>query len=91
MAKADYYEKRLEDYADVFADIVNVIIFRGRRKIKETSLHTAMPRSAYDQGIIFAEQEAGRRRKPGVSICTEGYQASARVVWPAESIDRGPV
>lgn len=38
MGQKDITEKLLEDYNDVFADIVNVLLFRGNRIVKEESL-----------------------------------------------------
>ena len=35
MAEKDMVEKTLESYNDVFADIVNVLLFKGAEKIKE--------------------------------------------------------
>ena len=34
MAQKDMTEKRLENFADVFADIVNVLLFHGKRLIR---------------------------------------------------------
>ena len=34
----DLTEKILEDYNDVFADIVNVLLFNGERRVKESEL-----------------------------------------------------
>lgn len=47
MAGKDATEKRLEDYADVFADIVNVLLFDGERRIMLDDLLSALPRSVY--------------------------------------------
>ena len=33
MGKADLTEKILEDYNDVFADIVNVLLFKGEERV----------------------------------------------------------
>jgi len=38
MGKKDLKEKLLEDYADVFADIINVLVFRGERLLKEEDI-----------------------------------------------------
>ena len=38
MAQKDMVEKLLEDHEDVFADIVNVLLFNGERVISERSL-----------------------------------------------------
>ena len=38
MKESDVTEKLLEDYNDVFADIVNTLVFEGEERIKEDSL-----------------------------------------------------
>ena len=38
MAEKDLSEKLLEEYDDVFADIVNVLLFDGKREVKEEEL-----------------------------------------------------
>ena len=38
MQEKDILEKTLESYNDVFADIVNVLVFNGDRVIKEDDL-----------------------------------------------------
>ena len=38
MAERDMAEKSLEDYNDVFSDIVNVLLFNGNEKLKEEVL-----------------------------------------------------
>ena len=38
MAEKDLTEKILEDYNDVFADIVNGLIFEGKSVVKEEDL-----------------------------------------------------
>ena len=38
MAEKDVVEKTLESYNDVFADIINVLIFKGKRKINPDEL-----------------------------------------------------
>ena len=38
MAEKDMIEKTLESYNDVFADIVNVLLFNGADKVKENEL-----------------------------------------------------
>ena len=35
MAEKDLSEKLLEEYDDVFADIVHVLLFNGKRDVKE--------------------------------------------------------
>ena len=38
MAEKDITEKKLEDFADVFADIVNVLLFDGEERIRAEDL-----------------------------------------------------
>ena len=47
MGQKDITEKLLEDYNDVFADIVNVLLFRGNRIVKEESLKETKEKSQY--------------------------------------------
>ena len=41
MKSKDITQKMLEGYNDVFADIVNVLLFNGKRVIKENTLFEA--------------------------------------------------
>lgn len=47
MAEKDIVEKTLEAYNDVFADIVNVLLFDGKEYVQEKDLEDALPRSHY--------------------------------------------
>ena len=38
MSEKDMTEKTLEDYDDVFADIVNGLVFKGKKVVKEDDL-----------------------------------------------------
>lgn len=57
LADKDATEKRLEDYADVFSDIVNVLLFDGERRILPDDLLSALPRSVYKADGKLHEQE----------------------------------
>lgn len=57
MAEKDVAEKTLESYNDVFADIVNVLIFKGKCKIKPDELTNAIARSQYKLGSKIRDQE----------------------------------
>ncbi len=57
MAEKDMVEKTLESYNDVFADIVNVLLFHGIEKIKEEELEPAVVRSVYKADQKLREQE----------------------------------
>ena len=47
MGQKDISEKLLEDYNDVFADIINVLLFQGKRRIKEEELSDSNTHSQY--------------------------------------------
>lgn len=47
MGEKDITEKTLEGYNDVFADIVNVLLFEGRRVVQPEDLEDQTPRSLY--------------------------------------------
>ena len=57
MAEKDFREKRFEDFDDVFADIINVLLFNGSQRVEEDDLESGMPRSAYKIEDKFEEQE----------------------------------
>lgn len=58
MAEKDMSEKRLENYADVFADIVNVLLFDGKRLIQPNDLLDSLPKTSYkgDTGKLHEEE-----------------------------------
>ena len=47
MGVKDIEEKQLEDYNDVFADIVNVIMFGGKQVVKEDELENAKDKTRF--------------------------------------------
>ena len=47
MGKKDITEKNLEAYNDVFADILNVLLFDGKLLVDENELEEDAPRSSY--------------------------------------------
>ena len=57
MAEKDMTEKTLESYNDVFADIVNVLLFNGRQVVNENDLTPETPRSLYKADGKLHEQE----------------------------------
>ena len=57
MADKDITEKTLEAYNDVFADIVNVLLFHGDQKIREEELTDESARSIYKADGKLHEQE----------------------------------
>ena len=57
MGEKDVTEKLLEDYEDVFADIVNGVIFKGEQRVKPESLRESAVRSQYKADGEMREQE----------------------------------
>ena len=57
MREKDKLERALENYADVFADIVNVLLFDGNRKVNPADLRERTPRSTYKGGRSLFDQE----------------------------------
>ena len=58
MAEKDLSEKLLEEYDDVFADIVNVLLFDGKREVKEGELVETGTESQYkaDDSVLHAQE-----------------------------------
>ena len=58
MAEKDAVQKTLESYNDVFADIVNVLLFNGRRIVKENALTDAQESSYYKmaEGEVHSQE-----------------------------------
>lgn len=57
MGEKDINEKLLEDYNDVFADIVNVLVFDGENRLDANSLAPAQEHSVYQADGRYHEQE----------------------------------
>lgn len=57
MGEKDIAEKNLEAWNDVFADIVNVLLFKGKQVVKEDELEAATPTSAFKAGKKLHQQE----------------------------------
>ena len=57
MAEKDIAEKTLEAFNDVFADIVNGLLFKGKQVIQEYALTDAQPYSMYKTEGRLREQE----------------------------------
>ena len=62
MQEKDILEKTLESYNDVFADIVNVLVFNGDRVIKEDDLEDRATFSAYkaEGRLRFQERDVSK-------------------------------
>ena len=57
MASKDMTEKALESFNDVFADVVNGLLFNGEQVIKEDSLSDAQTFSMYKMDRELHEQD----------------------------------
>lgn len=68
MAEKDIAEKTLEAYNDVFADIVNVLLFHGRHFVKEDELEEESPDSSYkaDGRLHAQERDVAKYWKKGL-------------------------
>lgn len=77
MAEKDISEKILESYNDVFADIVNVLLFNGERVVDPSDLTDQAPRSAYkaDGKLREVERDVAKRWKKGnIRIACIGFE-----------------
>ncbi len=77
MAEKDIAEKILEDYPDVFADIVNGFLFDGRAVIEPEELEDMQLRSAYWAELKLHDMErdvAKRWKKNGIRIACVGFE-----------------
>ena len=57
MSERDITEKHLEAYNDVFADIVNVLLFNGQRRVHPDDLRDTKARTLYKADGKLREQE----------------------------------
>lgn len=79
-------EKTLESFNDVFADIVNVLLFKNKRLIKEDELTAESPRSIYKADGKLHEQE----RDADMPLRVLSYDGSAyRAQLTANKSDEG--
>lgn len=77
MAAKDIMEKTLESYADVFADIINVLLFHGEHIIQEEELEEKAPRSVYktDGKIHETERDVVKQwKKDNLCIACIGLE-----------------
>jgi hypothetical protein len=77
VAEKDISEKILEAYNDVFADIVNVLLFDGQQIIRPEELEDQAPRSAYKADGRLREMErdvAKRWTKSNIRIACVGLE-----------------
>ena len=77
MAQKDASQKILESYNDVFSDIVNVLLFKGRKVLAEDELEDQAPRSYYkaDGKIHEIERDVAKRWKNGnIRVACIGFE-----------------
>ena len=82
MAEQDIAEKRLEEYDDVFADIVNVLLFDGKRLVREDALSETSRLSQYkaDDGLHEQERDIAKYWQDGnIRICLYGLENQTAV------------
>jgi hypothetical protein len=82
MAQKDISEKMLLDYNDVFADIVNVVLFHGERILNEENLQSTNQKSQYkaDGKIHEMERDVSKFWKDGhVRIALVGLENQTAV------------
>ena len=92
MAEKDLTEKILLNYNDVFADIVNTLLFDGRKVLEPSALEDRLVHSQYkaDDGRLHEEERDVFKtwKKCGVEIALCGLenQTSAYRFMPARVI-----
>ena len=77
MGEMDVAEKILESYNDVFADIVNVLLFNGKAVVKPDELIDQVPRAAYkaDGRVREIERDVAKRwLKSNIRIACIGFE-----------------
>ena len=77
MKDKDIAEKILEDYPDVFADIVNGFLFNGNEVVRSEELEDMKLRSAYRAELKLHDMErdvAKRWKKNGIRIAGVGFE-----------------
>ena len=82
MAEKDIAEKTLEAYNDVFADIINVLLFNGKTLVKEDELEEESPNSSYkaDNKLHAQERDIAKYWRKGlVRIAFYGIENQSSV------------
>ena len=66
MGQKDITEKVLEEHNDVFADIINGLLFDGNQEVKPEALENTTVHAQYkaeDDQIHELERDTGKRKK----------------------------
>ena len=77
VGQKDATEKILEAHNDVFSDIVNVLLFRGRQMISADELEEQAPRSYYkaDGKVREIERDVAKRwKKENIRLACVGFE-----------------
>ncbi|MBR1816993.1 MAG: hypothetical protein IJ763_09870 [Lachnospiraceae bacterium] len=76
MAEKDIAEKLLEDYNDVFADIVNVLLFDGQERVNPESLTNTKDKSQYkaDDSTLHEQERGCKARRRGFKTYAGAYE-----------------
>ena len=91
LGEKDITEKILADYNDVFADIVNVLLFHGRQVVSADDLETVKDRSQYkmDGKIHEQERDVSKVLKKGnttITLVGFEHQTKAEKFMPVRQI-----
>ena len=82
MGQKDIAEKTLEAYNDVFADIVNGLVFKGKKVVKEDDLQEMSPVSAFKSDKKYYKQErdvAKLWKENGIRVALYGIENQTTV------------
>ena len=80
----DMTEKHLEGYNDVFADVVNVLLFDGKRRVKPEDLKDTRARTFYKTDGKLHEQERDVSKlwvSEGAVISLIGFENQTEADW----------
>ena len=80
----DMTEKHLEGYNDVFADVVNVLLFDGKRRVKPEDLKDTRARTFYKTDGKLHEQERDISKlwvSEGAVISLIGFENQTEADW----------
>lgn len=81
MGEKDLTEKILEDYNDVFADIINAFVFEGKDVVHPNSLRNSSVHSQYkasDQKLHELERDVAK-------YWMDGWKCPDRLMWHGKS------
>lgn len=93
MGQKDITEKILEDYNDVFADIINGLIFKGERQILPESLENTQVHSQYkaeDRKVHELERDVikyWKDKEVELAICGIENQSNVKKYMPFRIIE----